>query len=137
MLIGGSKHTIDAKGRMFFPVRFKEDFPGVIIACRGAGRYLMLFSPEGWEEFFKNLKGENANEDMQLKRYFFASAAECAVDGQGRLLIPQELREHAGLEKNIRVVGTDNRVEIWDEEEWTRSQLSNDEVVAIMSKIRF
>ncbi|HHX72748.1 MAG TPA: division/cell wall cluster transcriptional repressor MraZ [Clostridiales bacterium] len=137
MLIGGSTHTIDAKGRMFFPARFKEDLWENIIICRGIEKCLMLFSPAEWEIFSEKIRKQPFSISSKLQRYFFSTAAQCSVDAQGRLLLPQALREYAGLEKNVMVVGTQSRAEIWDIEEWEKSQLSNEDVKDIVDSIDF
>jgi MraZ protein len=139
MLIGGSKHNIDAKGRMFFPARFKEDLWEDITICRGVEKCLMLFSPEEWKLFSDRIKSQPFSVSSQLQRYFFSTAAQCSVDSQGRLLLPQPLRDYAGLKKDVWVVGTQNRAEIWDLDEWNRAQdaLTNEDVKALMDKIGF
>ena len=137
MLIGGSKHTVDAKGRIFFPARFKEDLWGDIIACRGVEKNLYLFNRREWEVFSEKIRRQPFSKASKLQRYFFSTAAECSVDGQGRLLLPQALREFAGLDKEVLVVGAQDRVEVWDVGEWERTQLSNDEVQDIVDGIDF
>jgi MraZ protein len=139
MLIGGSKHNIDTKGRMFFPARFKEDLWEDITICRGVEKCLMLFSPEEWKLFSDRIKSQPFSVSSQLQRYFFSTAAQCSVDSQGRLLLPQPLRDYAGLKKDVWVVGTQNRAEIWDLDEWNRAQdaLTNEDVKALMDKIGF
>ena len=137
MLIGGSVHTIDAKGRLFFPARFKDHLWDNIYICRGIEKCLMLFSPEEWEIFSEKIRRQPFSVASRLQRYFFSTAAQCSVDSQGRLLLPQQLREFAGITKNVMVVGTQSRVEIWDVEEWEKSQLSNDDVKDIVDSIDF
>ena len=139
MRIGGSKHTVDAKGRMFFPARFREDLWEQITVCRGVEKCLMLFAPDEWELFAARIKSQPFSISSQLQRYFFSTAAQCSVDAQGRLLLPQQLRDYAGLNKDVWVIGTQNRAEIWDLDEWNNAQnsLTNDDVKALMDKIGF
>jgi len=137
MLIGGSKHAIDAKGRIFFPARFKEELWDDIIACRGLDKNLMLFNRQEWILFTDRIKRQPFSTALKLQRHFMSEAAECSVDGQGRLLLPQLLREFAGLKKDVHVTGAQNHAEIWDVEEWQRAQLTNDEVREIVDNADF
>lgn len=139
MLIGGSKHTIDVKGRMFFPARFRDDLWERITVCRGVEKCLMLFSPAEWELFSDRIKSQPFSVSSRLQRYFFSTAAQCSVDAQGRLLLPQQLREYAGLNKEVWVIGTQNRAEIWDLDEWNKAQsvMTNEDTKALMDKIGF
>jgi len=139
MLVGGSEHTINAQGRMFFPARFKDELWENITVCRGVEKCLMLFNSQEWQAFSDRIKSQPFSISSQLQRYFFSTAAVCSVDAQGRLLLPKDLRDFASLKKNVWVVGTQDRAEIWDPEEWERSQqtLTNDDVKALMDKIGF
>ena len=128
MLIGGSKHTVDAKGRMFFPARFKDEMWENITVCRGVEKCLMLYTAEEWQRFAQHIKDQPFSVSSQLQRYFFSTAAVCSVDAQGRLLLPQQLREFV-----------QDRVEIWDIDEWNKAQaeLTNDDVKSLMDRIGF
>lgn len=139
MLIGGSKHTVDAKGRMFFPARFKDEMWENITVCRGVEKCLMLYTPEEWQRFAQHIKDQPFSVSSQLQRYFFSTAAVCSVDAQGRLLLPQQLREFAGIQKDVWVTGVQDRVEIWDIDEWNKAQdaLTNDDVKSLMDRIGF
>ncbi|MBR6740846.1 MAG: division/cell wall cluster transcriptional repressor MraZ [Clostridia bacterium] len=139
MLLGGSKHTVDAKGRLFFPARFKDELWENLTVCRGTEKCLMVFGKEEWEAFARRIKEQPFSVSSQLQRYFFSNAAEVSVDAQGRLLLPQGLRDFAGITKEVWVVGTQDRAEIWDIGEWERSQqqLTNDDVKSLMDRIGF
>ena len=139
MLIGGSKHTVDAKGRMFFPARFKDEMWENITVCRGVEKCLMLYTAEEWQRFAQHIKEQPFSVSSRLQRYFFSTAAVCSVDGQGRLLLPQQLREFAGIQKDVWVTGVQDRVEIWDIDEWNKAQdaLTNDDVKSLMDQIGF
>ncbi len=127
MLLGGSKHTIDAKGRIIFPIRFKEDMWEDIIICRGTEKCLMMFNPEGWKRFSAMIQDQPYSVAVKLQRFFFSTAAQCSVDAQGRLLLPQQLREFAGLQKEIYLNGRHDCIEVWDPEEWQKDQAMSDE----------
>ena len=139
MLIGGSKHTVDAKGRMFFPARFRDEMWEDITICRGVEKCLMLYTQEEWARFSQRIKEQPFSVSSQLQRYFFSTAALCSVDAQGRLLLPQQLRDFAGLQKDFWVTGVQDRVEIWDIDEWNKAQsaMTNDDVKSLMDRIGF
>ena len=139
MLIGGSKHTVDAKGRMFFPARFRDEMWEDITICRGVEKCLMLYTQEEWARFSQRIKEQPFSVSSQLQRYFFSTAALCSVDAQGRLLLPQQLRDFAGLQKDVWVTGVQDRVEIWDIDEWNKAQsaMTNDDVKSLMDRNGF
>ena len=139
MLIGGSKHTVDAKGRMFFPARFRDEMWEDITICRGVEKCLMLYTQEEWARLSQRIKEQPFSVSSQLQRYFFSTAALCSVDAQGRLLLPQQLRDFAGLQKDVWVTGVQDRVEIWDIDEWNKAQsaMTNDDVKSLMDRIGF
>jgi len=113
--------TIDNKGRVFVPSIFREDLVKGLMISKGYGlKCLCLFSIEKWEKIDeKIIENKVAEGDMQrFKRWFFGSAVKETVDQQGRIRIPQNLIEYAGLEKDIVMVGVSNRVEIWNKENW-------------------
>ena len=139
MLINSSQHTVDAKGGIFFPSRFRDDMWEKIIICRGIGKYLMLFSPEDWKKFTDRFNTLPDSSREKVRRFFFSVAAECAVDPQGRLLLPQNLREFASIEKDVTVTGMQDHAEIWDTAKWNEAQMaiSEDEISGIMDALPF
>lgn len=136
MLVNSSNHIVDAKGRIFFPQRFHEDMWDKVVICRGQGqfKFLMVFSKEGWEAFTGRFDKLKYSEREKLRRYFFQLAAETGVDAQGRLQLPQNLREFAGLDKNVVVTGMQDHAEIWDADEWNRMQgtVADDDIADLM-----
>ena len=120
MLIGEYSHTMDAKGRVFIPAKFREELGENFIVTRGTEACLFVFSPEAWMEFAGKLQHIPVmdTEAQKFLRLQFASATDCTPDKQGRILIPQSLREHAGLEKDVTVIGAAVRAEIWDTARW-------------------
>ncbi len=137
MLINSSQHAVDAKGRIFFPMRFRDDMWDKIVICRGIGKYLMLFSPEEWKRFTDRFNRLPDSSREKVRRFFFSVAAECSVDQQGRLLLPQNLREFAGLNKNVTVAGMQDHAEIWDSDVWAQAQkqISADEISGLMDTL--
>ena len=136
---GGYQHSLDPKGRIFFPTRLKEQMGEALILCRGVEKCLMVFSEEGWEQFDQSLRELPFSSGRDIQRFFFSTVAECQVDKQGRLLIPQDLRDLADLKSTVKIMGAQTRVEIWDLEEWERhhASLVPKDIIAQMDKIGF
>lgn len=138
MFIGEYQHTLDSKGRLFIPARFREGLGERFIMTKGLDRCLFAYSPEEWqilEEKLKKLPFARADA-RAFARLFFSGAAEVEVDRQGRVLIPANLRAYAGLEKDVVILGVSSRVEIWAREEWERySAAASENYEAIAEKI--
>ena len=110
-------HTIDAKGRLFIPAALRKELGQTFHITVGQDRCLSVYSDESWAAFMDKLKALSYNEVKKL-RALFAYAADCDPDGQGRILIPAKLREYAGLTREVVVIGSFDRAEIWDAERW-------------------
>ncbi|WAM31121.1 division/cell wall cluster transcriptional repressor MraZ [Caldicellulosiruptor naganoensis] len=122
MLIGEYKHVVDSKGRVTLPSKFREELGDRFILTKGLDNCLFGYSLKEWavlEEKLKKLPLTN-KEARAFLRFFFAGACECEVDKQGRILIPQNLREYANLQKEVFIIGVMTRIEIWSEENWKR-----------------
>lgn len=120
MFMGEFLHTIDAKGRLIIPAKFREALGYRFIATKGLDNCLFLYPEDEWKNFEEKLKKLPVSQPnaRQFVRFFFSGAAECEFDKQGRILLPANLREYAGLEKDVMVVGVMNRIEIWDAARW-------------------
>ena len=120
MLIGEYQHTIDAKGRMIVPAKFREDLGVTIIVTRGLEGCLSGYPLEQWELIQNKLRDlpQSKKDARAFTRFMNSAAIEVEFDKQGRVNISQTLREYAGLEKNCRVIGNNDRIEIWNEERW-------------------
>ncbi len=119
MFMGEYNHTIDAKGRIIIPSKFREALGDEFVVTQGLDGCLFVYPNEEWTGFVTQLKNlPGSKEARQLQRYFMAGAADCEVDKQGRILIPGKLREQAGLEKDIVFVGVLSKIEIWSKEKW-------------------
>ncbi len=116
---GKHSHSIDAKGRIIVPAKFREKLGEQFIITLGLDGCLCMYSMDEWDLFLEELKKlPGTREARQLKRYFMASAEDCEVDKQGRVLLPPELRKEAGIVKDVVSVGNLNKVEIWSKEKW-------------------
>lgn len=118
MLIGEYNPSIDLKGRLHFPARLREDLGDKFIVTKGLDNCLFVYSLSEWAELEAKIKALPMSRSRTLQRFFFAGAVEVEPDKQGRILIPQNLREHAGLEKDVTVIGAAVRAEIWDTARW-------------------
>ncbi len=131
MFMGEFDHSIDSKGRIIIPSKFREDLGDKFVITLGLDGCLFVYPNEDWQSFAKELgKLPGTKEARQLQRYFLAMAADCEADKQGRILIPVKLRESAGLDKDIVFVGVLNKIEIWSKERW-ESNNTYDNVDAI------
>ena len=126
MFYGEHDHTIDRKGRLIIPSRFrqvlKDHYGDRCVATRGLDRCLFLFPEDEWrtqESKFRALSFTK-QEARRFNRFYFSGAVELNFDRQGRVLIPQYLKEYAGIKRDVVLVGVSNRIEIWDKEEWKK-----------------
>ncbi|MDF2611638.1 MAG: MraZ protein [Lachnospiraceae bacterium] len=119
MFMGEHNHTIDAKGRIIIPSKFRETLGDEFVVTQGLDGCLFVYPNDEWLNFITQLKDlPGSKEARQLQRYFMAGAATCEVDKQGRILLPTKLREQAALEKDIVFVGVLSKIEIWSKERW-------------------
>lgn len=120
MFIGEYQHTIDPKGRIIMPSRFREGLGDRFVVTKGLDECLFVYSLEEWSNLENKLKNlPLANKDARaFIRFFFSGASECEVDKQGRILIPSNLREFAKLDKEVVVTGVSTRIEIWSRDKW-------------------
>lgn len=120
MFLGEHQHTIDPKGRVVLPSRFRSDLSKGCFITKGQDRCLFVFTPEAWEQEVERIRSLPRT-DRKLRNYsrvFFAGAIDQKPDKQGRIQVPANLREYAGLDKDVTVVGVGERVEIWDSAKW-------------------
>ncbi len=124
MFYGEYEHTIDRKGRLIIPAKFREIFKENLVerlfVTRGLDKCLFLFSEEEWklqEQKFKSVSFTKS-EARKFNRLYFSGASEVMPDKQGRILIPRNLKEFAGIKKEVVIVGVSNRIEIWSKELW-------------------
>ena len=122
MLLGEYRHNVDVKGRVSVPSKFRNDLGQTFVITKGLDNCLFMYSKQEWETFELKLKElPLTNQDARsFVRFFFAGAAECEVDKQGRINIPQNLREYANIQKDVVIVGVATRAEIWDSENWNK-----------------
>lgn len=120
MFLGEFKHSIDEKGRIALPAKFRSSLKGRVVITRGLDRCLFVYPVEEWEKLAQKLSSlpiSQAN-TRAFARLMLAGASEESIDSQGRFLIPKYLRDYAFLKKKTVVAGLFSRIEMWDEQTW-------------------
>lgn len=120
MFIGEYQHTIDSKRRLAIPAKFRRDLGVNAVLTRGLDKSLFLYPYEEWKRLAEKLAqlpvGQAAT--RSFVRLMLAGAVELDLDNLGRILVPEYLKSHAGLKKNVVIVGLYNRLEIWAQDQW-------------------
>ena len=137
MLIGEYQHNIDAKGRVIVPAKFREDLGELFYVTKGLDGCLFVLSLPEWQRLQDKVEAMPISKARGLQRFFFSGAAEAEVDKQGRILLPQQLRDHAGLTKDITFIGASSRAEIWDSARWAafNSELTEQSIAEAMDTL--
>lgn len=120
MFMSQYNHTVDTKGRLIVPSKFRDQLGDEFVVTKGMDGCLFVYANEDWAAFEKKLAAlPLSNKDARMfARFFLAGAAQVEVDKQGRILLPAQLREFARLEKDVVLVGVGTRIEIWSKENW-------------------
>ena len=120
MFMGEYNHTIDTKNRLIIPSKFREALGDEFVVTKGLDGCLFVYDNEAWAEFEEKLKSLplTNKEARTFVRFFLAGAASVEVDKQGRILVPSVLKEFAGINKDVVLVGVASRIEIWSRERW-------------------
>ena len=128
MFMGEYSHSIDAKGRLIIPSKFREQLGEEFVLTKGLDGCLFVFPNDEWKSFEEKLRAlPLTNKSARtFSRFFVAGAASCELDKQGRILVPATLREFAGLEKDVVLTGNINRIEIWSKEKWSENNNYDD-----------
>jgi len=120
MFIGEYNHTIDEKGRLAIPNKFRIDFKNGAVVTRGLDNCLFLFTKTSWQELANKLSNLpiSQSKSRAFARLMLAGAMDVKLDKQGRIILPDYLRKYGSLKKKSIVAGVFNRLEIWDEKNW-------------------
>lgn len=138
-MTGEFQHSLDAKGRLFIPARLREKLGSTFYVTLSMDKCLSAYSAESWQVFSDKVNAMPYVKQRKM-RPLFAYAAKCELDGQGRILLPQNLREFAGLTKNVTVVGCNNHAEFWDSENWNsvyKVETTPENIAAVMEELEF
>jgi MraZ protein len=141
MFIGEYTHSLDTKGRVALPAKFRQKISDGAIITRGLDHSLFLFNKSDWEVLAQKILAlpmTSAN-SRAFARLMLSGAAEVEFDAQGRVLIPEPLRQYAGLKKQAVFAGVYNRVEIWDEASWksykSKTEASSDDIAEKLGEL--
>ncbi len=129
MFTGEYQHTLDGKGRVIIPSKLREGLGDRFVVTRGLDKCLFVYPNSEWVRLEQKLKQLpfTKSDSRAFTRFFFSGAMEVEADKQGRILIPNNLREYAGIEKEVMFIGVSNRVEVWNEESWKNYFVEADE----------
>ena len=137
MFMGEFDHTTDPKGRLIVPSKFREELGDTFVVTEGLDGCLLAYAKPEWDRVttgLRELSLVNKN-GRQFIRFFFAGAAEIEMDKQGRILIPEKLREFAGITKDVVSVGADNKLEIWSKDRYEGLETPSDAMDEIMERL--
>lgn len=134
MFMGEYTHTIDEKGRLIVPAKLREELGKKFVVTKGLDGCLFVYNETEWTAFEEKLKTlPLTNKEARFfVRFFLAGASEAEMDKQGRILVPENLREHAQLTKDVVLVGVGSRVEIWSKENYEK--IDNFDDVELMAE---
>ena len=129
---GHYSHSLDAKGRISIPAKFREELGVSFIVTKGFDKCLAVYPMSELEALQEKINSLSIRKARQLQMFIVAPAQDCEADNHGRVLLSQELREYAGLEKNVVVVGMTKHAEIWDEDVWKNTLVTAEEALDIL-----
>ncbi|MBR4123663.1 MAG: division/cell wall cluster transcriptional repressor MraZ [Clostridia bacterium] len=141
MLFGGFDHKIDKKGRVFIPSAFREELGESFIICRGiyGKRCLCVYSAEEWGRLVEKIGTLPSAKSSTVKRFLYDGAFNVEFDTQGRILVPPTLREYAGFDSEVHIIGMDTNLEIWDSSLWNTESTENtlESISSVMEELNF
>ncbi len=138
-MTGEYQHNLDSKGRLFIPARLREELGNVFYVTLSMDKCLSAYSAESWQIFSDKVNAMPYIKQRKM-RPLFAYAAKCEPDAQGRVLIPQNLRDYAALTKSVTVVGCNNHAEFWDSDAWSEMnalETTPENIAAVMEELEF
>lgn len=130
MFMGEYRHSIDEKGRLIIPAKFRELLGDCFVVTKGLDNCLFIYPNHEWQAFEEKLKAlPIANKGARkFSRFFLAGASPCSFDKQGRILLPPNLREFACIEKEVVLIGVSSRIEIWSKDYWDTYNNEDDDL---------
>ena len=136
MLLGTHTPKLDDKGRIILPAKFRDELAAGVVVTRGQERCLYVFSKNEFESVHEKIRQApvTSEEARKYLRLFLSGASDDTPDKQGRVLVPQLLREYAGLTKELVIIGVGSRAEIWDASSWQEYLSSNEEKFATQAE---
>lgn len=123
MLIGEYIHSIDDKNRLSFPIKFRKEMGKKVVIAPGIEQSLFVFTPAQWDKTVERLAEGSLQEDNRsFSRYLIGGASEVDIDANGRMLIPENLKQKIGIKERVAIIGVATRVELWEESTWKAYQ---------------
>ncbi|MBO5339986.1 MAG: division/cell wall cluster transcriptional repressor MraZ [Oscillospiraceae bacterium] len=137
-MTGTYEHAIDGKGRLFIPSRLKEELGDSFHLSMGADQCLTIYPQQAWDALCARAEELEEDEDIEAMEVFFAQTYRCTVDSQNRIVIPPLLREYAGLEKDVAIVGANKVARIWNAQRWEEKKstyMTRDQMKGLTRKV--
>lgn len=141
MFIGEYRHSIDSKKRLAVPSKFRNELKNKVVITRGLDKCLFVYPLKVWEELAEKLGSLPVGESTTRSfiRIMLAGAVDVEIDKQGRVLVPDYLKDYASFNKNVVIAGLYNRLEIWDEKKWDiykkSAEKNTDEIAEQLGKL--
>ena len=138
-MTGTYEHSIDGKGRLFIPAKLREEMGVSFYLAAGVDACLAIYPQETWERFTEKFSSLPMSATKSMRR-LFANAAKCELDSQGRIVIPQKLRGYANLDRDVVIIGVNDRAEIWSAETWNaqeEEEMTPEKMSACMEALGF
>ena len=137
MFLGTHTPRLDDKGRLFLPAKFRDELAGGVVITRGQERCLFVFPRPAFAAKAEELQSASLSSRAarDYSRMFFSSASDEVPDKQGRVTVPQPLRDYAGLTKDCVVIGANTRLEIWDAAAWATYEAEQEQAFADQDEV--
>ena len=138
-MTGTYEHSIDAKSRLFIPSKFREELGTTFYLAMGIDQCLAIYPMSTWTRFTEKFASLPMSQSKSM-RALFANAAKCELDSQGRIVIPQKLKDYAKLEKETVIIGVNDRAEIWSAAAWREQEeeeMTPEKMSAVMAELGF
>lgn len=136
---GEFKHSIDAKGRLAIPAKLRDELGDRFTVTKGLDGCLSIYPEKEWDALEEKIRALPMGKARDLQRFFFSAAFDAEMDAQGRILIPANLRTHAGLTKEAVIIGASNHAEIWDAGKWYgySDEIEEERIIDMMEELGF
>ena len=139
MFLGQYAHTVDVKGRTFIPAKYRDELGETVVVTRGTSKCLTVYPMSEWEKYTAKIAELPQAHAAKIRRFVFSNASDVPIDTQGRIGLVAGLREYAGIEKNVVILGLGSYIEIWAEDVWKAENEteSGDEIEDLMLALGF
>ena len=138
-MFGKYRHSVDPKGRLFVPAKLREELGDAFYVTLGLDHCVSVYTEVAWQRCMEKYNNLSMSQSRAI-RLLLANAAKCELDSQGRIVIPQKLRKYAGLEKDVVIIGVNDRAEIWSADAWNaqeEEEMTPEKMAACMAELGF